>query len=59
MRGALANLSAPAASRIAGELESMAMAGDITSAGSKLAELEEELARVIGILENLCLETVR
>jgi two-component system sensor histidine kinase/response regulator len=59
LRGALANLSAPAASRIAGELESMAMAGDIASAGSKLTELEEELARVIGILETLCLETVR
>ena len=58
-RGALANLSAPAASRIAGELESMAMAGDIASSGSKLTELEEELARVIEILETLCLETVR
>ena len=59
LRGALANLSAPAASRIAGELESMAMAGEIASAGSKLTELEEELARVIGILETLCLEAVR
>ena len=59
LRGALANLSAPAASRIAGELESMAMTGDIASAGNKLTELEEELVRVIGILETLCLETVR
>ena len=37
----------------------MAMAGDIASAGSKLTELEEELARVIEILETQCLETVR
>jgi hypothetical protein len=37
----------------------MAMADDIASAGSKLTELEEELARVIRILETLCLEAVR
>jgi two-component system sensor histidine kinase/response regulator len=59
LRGALGNLAAPIASRIAGELESMGKSGDIALAGSRVRELEEELRRVVETLEGLCLETVR
>ena len=59
MKGALGNLAAPTASRIAGELESMGMTGEIAQAETKLCELESELARVLESLEALCLETAK
>ena len=59
MKGALGNLAAPIASRIAAELESMGESGDIALAGSRVSELEEELRRVVETLEGLCLEAVR
>ncbi|HMH13638.1 MAG TPA: response regulator [Edaphobacter sp.] len=59
LKGALVNLAAPIASRIAGELESMATAGEIALAGDKVDELEEELIRVVVTLEDLCAETVK
>jgi CheY-like chemotaxis protein/HPt (histidine-containing phosphotransfer) domain-containing protein len=59
LKGAFGNLAASAASRIATELESMGKAGNMVLAGSRVAELEQELARVIGTLEGLCLVTAR
>lgn len=59
LKGALGNLAAPIASRLAGELESMGRSGDIALAGTRVAELEEELPRVIAMLEALCLEVVK
>jgi two-component system sensor histidine kinase/response regulator len=59
MKGALGNLAAPVASRIAREIESMGRSGDMTLAGHRVAELEEELVRVINTLEDLSLEFVQ
>jgi CheY-like chemotaxis protein len=59
LKGALANLAAPTAASIAGELESMGTDGEIAEAAITLARLEEELARVIASLEGLCLEAVQ
>jgi two-component system, sensor histidine kinase and response regulator len=59
LQGALGNLAAPNASRLAGELLSMGKLGKAASAGTKVTELEEELIRVIEALEDLCLETVK
>jgi two-component system, sensor histidine kinase and response regulator len=59
LKGALANLAAPTAASIAGELESMGTDGEIVEAAITLARLEEELARVIASLEGLCLEAVQ
>jgi two-component system sensor histidine kinase/response regulator len=59
LKGALANLAAPGAASIAGELETMGIAGEIRSAEAKVAQLEAELARAIGSLEGLCLEAVQ
>jgi HPt (histidine-containing phosphotransfer) domain-containing protein len=58
LKGALANLAAPASSRLAGQLESMGRAGDTQFAAGKLADMEKELERVIEELESLCVETV-
>ena len=58
LKGALANLAAPASSRLAGQLESMGRAGDIQFAPGKLADMEAELERVVEELESLCVETV-
>ena len=59
LKGALGNLSAPIASRIAGELESMGKSGETTLAGSKVNDLDDETGRVILALESLCMEPVR
>jgi HPt (histidine-containing phosphotransfer) domain-containing protein len=59
LKGALGNLAAPIASRLAGEVESMGKTADIALAGTKLTELEQELPRVIEALEDLCLEAVK
>jgi len=59
LQGALGNLAAPNASRLAGELLSMGKLGKAASAGTKVTDLEEELIRVIEALEGLCLETVK
>jgi CheY-like chemotaxis protein len=59
LKGALGNLAAPSASRIASGLESMGKTGDMALAGVTVTELEEELAKVIQALEGLCLETVQ
>jgi signal transduction histidine kinase/DNA-binding response OmpR family regulator len=59
LKGALGNLSAPIASRIAGELESMGKSGETTLAGSKVNDLDDEAGRVILALETLCMEPVR
>jgi two-component system, sensor histidine kinase and response regulator len=59
LRGALANLAAPTAASIAGELESMGTAGAIAPGAITLARLEKELARVIASLEGLCMEAIQ
>jgi two-component system sensor histidine kinase/response regulator len=59
LKGALGNLAAPIASRIAGELESMGKTGNIEFAEIKVAALEKEMTRAIETLEGLCLEVVK
>jgi PAS domain S-box-containing protein len=59
LKGALGNLAAPRAAKLASELESTGRSGDLTGAAAKVAELEKELTAVIGALEGLCLESVR
>ena len=59
LKGALGNLSAPIAARIAGELESIGKSGETTLAGNKVDELDHEAGRVIQALERLCMETVK
>jgi two-component system sensor histidine kinase/response regulator len=56
-KGALQNLAAPVAARIAGELEEMGLSKDTSGAESRLQDLEKEVIRVIATLETLCLET--
>jgi CheY-like chemotaxis protein len=58
LKGALGNLSAPIASRIAGELESLGKSGETMLAGSKVKDLDDEAGRVIQALESLCMEAV-
>ena len=59
LKGALGNLAAPIASRIADELESIGKSGDIALVGTRVIELEKELPRVIEALEGMCLEAVK
>ncbi len=47
LKGALANLAAGPASRMAQELEASARTGDLSHAGGALQQLEEELNRVV------------
>jgi two-component system sensor histidine kinase/response regulator len=58
LKGTLENLAAPTASRIAGEVESMAKNGDMALATFRIADMENELVSVIHALERLCVETV-
>ncbi|HSY37128.1 MAG TPA: response regulator [Acidobacteriaceae bacterium] len=53
LKGALVNLSAGPASRIAQDLEVNARVGDLSQAGTALQQLEEELNRVMIQLETL------
>jgi two-component system, sensor histidine kinase and response regulator len=53
LKGALANLAAGPASRIAQQLEANARSGDLSRAGSALQQLEEELNRVMIHLKGL------
>jgi two-component system sensor histidine kinase/response regulator len=59
LKGALGNLAAPIAARVATELESMGRGGDIAMADVRLTELERELLRVIEALESMCFEAVK
>jgi HPt (histidine-containing phosphotransfer) domain-containing protein len=59
MKGSLGNLAAPIGSGIAAELEAMGTSGDLTHAGSRTADLEAELVRVVETLEEICLETAK
>jgi two-component system sensor histidine kinase/response regulator len=59
LKGALGNLSAPIASRIAGELESMGKSGETKLAGIKVKWLDDEVERVVQALETLCMDAVR
>jgi two-component system sensor histidine kinase/response regulator len=53
LKGALANLAAGPASRMAQDLEDSARRGDLSHAGIALQQLEEELSRVVMQLERL------
>jgi signal transduction histidine kinase/DNA-binding response OmpR family regulator len=53
LKGALANLAAGPASRMAQDLEASARSGDLSHAGPALQQLEEELNRVMIQLEKL------
>jgi two-component system sensor histidine kinase/response regulator len=53
LKGALVNLAAGPASRMAQDLEANARSGDLSHAGPALQELEEELNRVVIQLEKL------
>ncbi len=53
LKGALVNLSAGPASRIAQDLEANARSGDLSHAGPALQQLEEELNRVMIQLEKM------
>jgi two-component system, sensor histidine kinase and response regulator len=57
LRGALSNLAASGASSFAGEMEIMGKSGDLSHAGTKLAETENEVQRVLEALDAL-LESV-
>jgi PAS domain S-box-containing protein len=59
LKGSLANLAAPAASKIAAEIETMGRSGEIALAAKKTSDLEAELARVVELLDGMCLETVQ
>jgi two-component system sensor histidine kinase/response regulator len=56
LKGALGNLAAPIGTKIARELELIGMSGDLGLAKPGIDFLEEELIRVLGTLEGLCLE---
>lgn len=53
LKGALANLAAGPAARVAQDLEANARSGNLTHADSALQQLEEELKRVMIQLEGL------
>ena len=55
LKGSLANLAAPTASKIAAELETMGKTGDLVHAAKKIGGLEAELVRVVEELEGMCL----
>jgi two-component system sensor histidine kinase/response regulator len=53
LKGALGNLSAVRASALAGEFEAMGRSGNLALAGSKLAQVEDELQRVMEAFDSL------
>src|SRR6185437_1814622 len=59
LKGALGNLAAPAATRMASELEAMGRSAKMQSAAAAVNELEQKLRRVDAILDGLCMETAR
>jgi CheY-like chemotaxis protein len=59
LKGALGNLSAPISARLAGELETMSRSGNIETAAPTVDTLEQEMARVLEILDGLCMEATR
>jgi MHYT domain (predicted integral membrane sensor domain) len=59
LKGALGNLAAPVSARMAGQLETMGRSGNVQGAAPAVTELEQELNRVVAILDGLCMETAR
>jgi two-component system sensor histidine kinase/response regulator len=59
LKGSLANLAAPTASKIAAELETMGRSSDLAPAANKISDLEAELVRVVELLEDMCLVTAQ
>jgi CheY-like chemotaxis protein len=55
LKGALRNLAAPEASRLAEEVEAMGERGEVGGAGRRLDDLEREVVRVVAMLQELCL----
>jgi two-component system, sensor histidine kinase and response regulator len=58
LKGALKNLAAPTASRLASELEELAASEALTPALGLIAGLDVEVSRVLEVLDSLCLEPV-
>jgi two-component system, sensor histidine kinase and response regulator len=58
LRGALENLSATHASRIAAEIELIGRSGNLSLAGPTLVELENEVFHVMATLEELSLQRI-
>ncbi len=59
LKGALGNLAATTASRMASDLESMGKTRNMAAAGTRVGQLEEELILVMEALEALSMETVQ
>ena len=59
LKGALGNLAAMHASKLAGELEAIAAGDELALAGEKLEELERELVRVAAMLDDMSLEAAK
>jgi signal transduction histidine kinase/DNA-binding response OmpR family regulator len=59
LKGALGNLSASHASHLCSDIEAMGRSGNIQFAPAAVNELEKELARVVEILDGLCMEATR
>lgn len=57
LKGALANLSAPEAHKLAAEVERLARTGELEQADSVREPLEEEINRVFQALHNLSKES--
>jgi two-component system sensor histidine kinase/response regulator len=58
LKGALANLSARRAASLAGKIEALGTAGDLSGTAALISDLGAELARVLDHLQALCGERV-
>ena len=58
LRGALSNLAAVSAAKLAARMEQLGTSGELGQASAVLNELTGELPRVLNALENLCKEEV-
>jgi CheY-like chemotaxis protein len=58
LKGALSNLAATSAAKLASEIEHLGTSGDLGNAPALLASLTVELPRVVEALEDLCKERV-
>ncbi len=59
LKGALANLAAPTAARLSAELEAMGKQGELRDAEDGIRQLEDELPRVVELLQELCVEVTQ
>jgi CheY-like chemotaxis protein len=59
LKGALINLAAPGAAKLASDLEAIGKSGELAPAANILTALEAEVSRVVEALDGLCMETVQ